>query len=74
MLPRKALLAAACSFACAQTPATLVVRTARSLEVTTGLMVSPAVVVVRGERIAEVNPAALPEAATVVDLGDRTLR
>ena len=54
------------------TPAVIVLRAARMLDVRSGRMVSPAVVVIEKDRIKSINPATVP-AATVIDLGDVTL-
>ena len=54
-------------------PATIVVRAARMLDVTTGQMLRNATVVVIGDRISAVNPASPPAGAQVMDLGDVTL-
>ncbi len=57
----------------AASPATIVVRAARMLDVTTGQMLRNATVVVTGDRISAVNPASPPAGAQVMDLGDVTL-
>ncbi|HVZ48645.1 MAG TPA: amidohydrolase family protein, partial [Gemmatimonadaceae bacterium] len=55
------------------TPAPVIVRAARMLDVTTGTMLRNPVVVVVGDRITAVNPATAPAGASVLDLGDVTL-
>lgn len=50
-----------------------IVRAARLLDVTTGVVHHGATVVVEGNRIAAVNPIEEPTAGTVIDLGDVTL-
>jgi imidazolonepropionase-like amidohydrolase len=55
------------------TPAPVVVRAARMLDVVTGQMVRDVSVVVTGDRITAVNPASVPAGARVMDLGDVTL-
>jgi imidazolonepropionase-like amidohydrolase len=71
------MAATAPSLGLAQRPAapsaTIVVRAARMLDVTTGRMLRNATVVVTGDRIAAVNPATPPAGAPVTDLGDVTL-
>jgi imidazolonepropionase-like amidohydrolase len=55
-----------------QAPAT-VVRAARMLDVTRGVIIPNAVVVIRGDRIESVGSAQAPAGARVIDLGDVTL-
>jgi imidazolonepropionase-like amidohydrolase len=52
---------------------TVVLRAARMLDVSAGVVVEDAVVVVTGRTIAAVNPASVPDDAEVIDLGDVTL-
>ena len=52
---------------------TVVLRAARMLDVSAGVVVEDAVVVVSGRTISAVNPASLPDDAEVIDLGDVTL-
>jgi imidazolonepropionase-like amidohydrolase len=52
----------------------IVLRTARLLEVDTGQILAPAEILVQGERIAEVGKTVShPAGAEIIDLGDRTL-
>jgi imidazolonepropionase-like amidohydrolase len=55
------------------TPAPIVIRAARMLDVQAGQIRNNAVVVVQGDRITAVNPATPPAGARVIDLGDVTL-
>jgi len=54
-------------------PARVVLRAARMLDVESGRIIQNARVVVEGDKIAAVNPASVPADARVVDLGDVTL-
>jgi len=72
-LPVFALFAAA-TLAIAQTPAPVVLRAARLLEVDTGNVLRPGEILVEGERIKAVGTAVdRPQGAKVIDLGDTTL-
>jgi imidazolonepropionase-like amidohydrolase len=69
-------LTAGC-FSYAQTPASpaaIVLRAARLLDIEAGRIIRPGEVLVRGERIAEAGPSVNhPAGAEVIDLGDATL-
>ncbi|HSA56549.1 MAG TPA: amidohydrolase family protein [Gemmatimonadaceae bacterium] len=57
----------------AASPAPVVLRAARMLDVASGQMLRNVTVVVTGDRITAVNPASPPAGASVMDLGDVTL-
>lgn len=52
---------------------TTVVRAARLLDVTTGVVQRPGLIVVEGSQIRAVGSATVPPGATVIDVGDATL-
>jgi imidazolonepropionase-like amidohydrolase len=69
-----ALLAAGVALSQTPTPASIVLRAARLLDIESGKMLKPGEVLVTGERIVEVGATVThPPAAEIVDLGDRTL-
>ncbi len=69
-----ALLAAGAALSQTPTPASIVLRAARLLDIESGKMLKPGEVLVTGERIVEVGATVThPPAAEIVDLGDRTL-
>lgn len=54
-------------------PETIVLESARMLDVDHGDLREPGRVLVAGDRIAEVQPTTVPDGAVVIDLGDLTL-